>query len=195
MLFSKNNLILNQYKNLTLTPILTSHFIYSTPEEIINLKAFRLELKSKKNQKLHFFYLWLLTGRLPYRRKFSSFLKTPSISLFKRVKTKIQYLQVKLKSRKKTFILSEILAQIISQQINSEKKVWTFQDQFVRTMIPFVPLTKGTFLLQPKNNYFLNLPLVLQFQFSKSTAFQKLFFLRFLQILASEQKIKGLDLI
>jgi len=195
MLFSKKNITLNQYKILTLDPILTSQFIYSTPEEIIKLKALRLELKSKKNQKLHFFYLWLLTGKLPYRRKFSSFLKIPSISFLKRIKTKIQYLEIKLKSRKKFFILSEILTQIISQQINSEKKVWTFQDQFVRSMIPFVPLTKGTFLLQPKNNYFLNLPLILQFQLSKSTAFQKLFFLRFLQILNSEQKIKSLDLI
>ena len=51
MLSSKKNIILNQYKILTLDPILTSQFIYSTPEEIINLKALRLELKSKKNQK------------------------------------------------------------------------------------------------------------------------------------------------
>jgi hypothetical protein len=57
MLSSKKNIILNQYKTVTLDSILTSQFVYSAPEEIINLKALRLELKSKKNQKLHFFYL------------------------------------------------------------------------------------------------------------------------------------------
>jgi|GEM_PF-4784350 len=57
MLSSKANMILKQYKSLTFDAILTSQFIYSTPEEIINFKALRLELKSKKNQKLHFFYL------------------------------------------------------------------------------------------------------------------------------------------
>ena len=57
MLFSKKTITLLQYKTLTLDPILTSQFIYSTPEEITSLNALRLELKSKKNQKLHFFYL------------------------------------------------------------------------------------------------------------------------------------------
>ena len=163
MLSSKKNLILTQYKALTFDPLVTSQFLYSTPEEVINLKALRLELKSKKNQKLHFFYLWLLTGKIPYRRKFSSFLKKPAVPLFKKTKTKLQYLQVRIKSRKKK--------------------------------ISFVPLTKKTFFLQPKNNYFLNLLLLVQFQFSISTAFEKVFFLRFFQTLNSEQKIKNLDCI
>jgi len=85
--------------------------------------------------------------------------------------------------------------QIISQQINSEKRVWIFQDQLIRINIPSVPLTKKTFFLQPQNNYFLNLRLLVQFQFSISTAFEKVFFLRFFQTLNSEQKIKGLDCI
>ena len=123
ILSSKKNLILNQYKKLTFDPILTSQFLYSTPEEMINLKALRLELKSKKSQKLHFFYLWLLTGKRPYRRKFSSSLKTASFSLFKKTKTKLQYLQVRLKSRKKEFLLADILDLIVSHQINSERRV------------------------------------------------------------------------
>jgi len=65
----------------------------------------------------------MLTGKLPYRRKFRSSLKIPLTSFLRKIKTKLQYLEVKQTSRKKFFILSEILAQIIPQQINSEKRI------------------------------------------------------------------------
>jgi len=63
MLSSKKNLILTQYKALTFDPLVTSQFLYSTPEEVINFKALRLELKSKKNQKLHFFLFVIINWK------------------------------------------------------------------------------------------------------------------------------------
>jgi hypothetical protein len=44
-----------------------------------------------------------------------------------------------------------------------------------------------------KNTYFPNIPLALEFQFSNTTAFQKIFFLRALKILSPDPKVPGLD--
>jgi len=44
-----------------------------------------------------------------------------------------------------------------------------------------------------KNTYFPNIPLAFQFQFSNTTGFQKIFFLRALKILSLDPKVPALD--
>ena len=56
-----------------------------------------------------------------------------------------------------------------------------------------VPLTQKTLPLQATNSYFPNIPLTLQFRFSYTTAFEKLFFLRALKLLSHDSKLKALD--
>ena len=96
-------------------------------------------------------------------------------------------------STKKFEILYAILTQMISKQTNSEKKILAFAQHKVQIMILTAPLTENTFLLQMKNTYFPNIPIMFQFQFSNITTFQKIFFLRALKILSPVQKILALD--
>jgi hypothetical protein len=56
-----------------------------------------------------------------------------------------------------------------------------------------VPLTQKTLMLQGSNNYLSYIPLKLQFRFSCTTAFEKLFFLRALKFLSQNPKLKALD--
>jgi hypothetical protein len=57
-----------------------------------------------------------------------------------------------------------------------------------------VPLTQRTLSLQAANSFFPNIPLTLQFRFSYTTAFEKLFFLRSLKLLSREARVKALDI-
>lgn len=56
-------------------------------------------------------------------------------------------------------------------------------------------LTQKTASLQAKNSYFPVIPLQLYFRFSKTTGFEKLFLLRALKILNTDQKVRLLDAI
>ncbi len=56
-----------------------------------------------------------------------------------------------------------------------------------------VSLTQNTLALQGSNNYLSHIPLTLQFRFSCTTAFEKLFFLRALKVLSQDPKLKALD--
>jgi len=194
MLPYKKNGSLKQYQNLIFKNILSSQFVYSTQQDITQLKRVRINIHTKKNKKIHYFYLWLLTGQIPYLRKFHSSTKKGSINPLLRTKAKNHSLQVAVQPKKNLFLLAEILTSIISKQIIFEKKVWTFWNQNVRIMIPFTPLTRSTIRLQAKNSYFPYIPLAFNLQFKKATAFQRLFFLRALRIINKESQIKNLDL-
>ena len=173
----------------------TSQFVYATPESCLKLKNLLLKIQTKKQKKIHYMYLWLLTKRIPYSQKFHPSWKNTSSNTLLKTKAKKHCLQVTLPSKNKFAVLYEILMQIISHQTNSEKKIWTFQQRHVQVQVFSVPLTKNTYLLQMKNTYFPNIPLKLQFQFSNTTAFQKLFFLRALKVLSPVSKNSALDFV
>jgi len=100
---------------------------------------------------------------------------------------------VKLKNKYLFSFLQNILWQIITKQTNAEKKVLVFEKLNVQLKMFAVPLTQKTLLLQATNNYWPNIPLTLQFRFSSTTAFEKLFFLRALKLLSHDSKLKALD--
>jgi len=195
MLSCQKTLSLNSYKSWTLSNLFTSQFIHSTYNDLLFLKKVNLIIHTRKNKKIHYFYLWLLTRQHPYAKKF--FLAEKNISLFAqpflKVKPKRQRIEVFLKKKHTWLVLHEILWEIISKQINAEKTIWTYQQPNLQLTIPFVPLTKSTFFLQASNSYFPSIPLTLIFSFSCTTAFQKIFFLRALKFLSADTKLKILD--
>ena len=69
MFFSKN-VTLKQYTRGLFQDILTSQFIYSKPEKCTVLKKLFLLVETKKQKKIHYMYLWLLTKQIPYLKKF-----------------------------------------------------------------------------------------------------------------------------
>jgi hypothetical protein len=190
------NVTLKQYTLGTFRHIASSQFIYEHLGDIIELKSLTIKIPTRKYKKIHYFYLWLLTKKRPYLQKsypsFSSSKKSKNI--FLKTKTKNYSLNVMISSKNTFHMLYEILMQMISKQTHSEKKVWTFQQHLVYAMIFSAPLTKATLLLQMKNTYFPTIPIHFGFCFSKTTAFQKLFFLRALKILSSITKIPALDI-
>ena len=192
MLFPKN-MTLKQYTGSVFQHLSTSQFVYATPEHGIKLKNLRLQIQTRKQKKIHYMYLWLFTKKIPYLQKFNLSWKNTSNNTLLKTKAKKHSVQVTLSSKNIFATLYEILMQIISIQTNSEKKIWTFQQRHVKTMIFSVPLTKNTSLLQMKNTYFPSIPLSLQFQFSNTTGFQKLFFLRALKVLSPTSKNIALD--
>ena len=192
MRFSKN-VTLKQYTGGIFQYILTSQFVYSTPENCIRLKNLRLKIQTQKQKKIHYMYLWLLTKKIPHLQKFYPSWKNTSSNIFFKTKAKKYTLEVNILSKNKFDIFYQVLMQIISTQTNSEKQVWSFHQKYVDAIIFSVPLTKNTYLLQMKNTYFPNIPLIFQFSFSNATAFEKLFFLRALKFLSLSSKNPALD--
>jgi len=178
MLFCQKKQNLNSYASWTLSNLFTSQFLHSSYEDLLFLKKANLVIQTRKNKKIHYFYLWLLTRQNPYAKKF--FLAEKTISSFAqpflKVKPKRQRIEVSLKKKHTWLVLHEILWEIISKQINAEKTIWTYRQPNLQLTIPFVPLTKSTFFLQASNSYFPNIPLTLIFSFSCATGFQKIFF-------------------
>ena len=142
---------------------------------------------------MHYFYLWLLTGRRPRSTKFNLSWKNSSQTNFLKTKPKRQRVDVRLKNRYLFSFLQDVLWQIITKQTNAEKKILVFKKLDVQLKMFAVPLTRNTFALQAANSYFPNIPLTLQFRFSCTTAFEKLFFLRALKLLSHASKLKALD--
>ena len=197
MLFCKKKMALNSYVRWTLNSFFTSQFLYFNTNNILRLKRLTCKIATRKNKKIHYFYLWLLTKQTPYSKKFYVAKKNTSMygTTFLNAKSKRQVLEIMLKKKYMWPIIHEILWQIISKQMHAEKAVWAYEQSNVKIKIPFVPLTESTFFLQAKNNYFPNIPLTLKFYFSFTSAFQKLFFLRMLKFLSHDTKVKTLDLL
>lgn len=194
MLSIQKNANLNAYVGGTLNHVLTSQFLLFNINSLLRLKRVSFQIQTKKHKKIHYLYLWLLTGQKPHSAKFNVSLKNTSPNNLVKTKAKRQRVQVSLLKRHYSRCLNEVLWEIISKQTHAEKKVWTFQQLDVQLKISAVPLTSKTLVLQALNSYFPNIPLGLRFRFSYSTAFEKIFFLRALKFLASESKLKGLDL-
>lgn len=191
----KKKLGLKQYQRTILPNVLTSQFLYSRLQDVPRIKRLRLNIQTKKSKNIHFLYLWLFTGKKPHSRKFNPSWKHSISNPLLKTKAKASRLQVAVRRKKICFLTHQILFQIISKQISQEKRVWRFQGRYIQAVIPAIPLTKATVFLQAKNSFFPNIPLTLHVQCSNATAFQKLFILRALKILSSEQKIKKLDMI
>ena len=183
------NVNLKKYTSGIFQHLLTSQFIYATPENCIRLKRLRFKIQTRKLKKIHYMYLWLLTKRRPYLQKFHSSWKNISKNNPLKIKMKTHCLNVTLKKKNNFAMLHKILIHMISKQTHSEKQVWTFDQHLLKVILFSVPLTQDTYLLQKKNTYFPQIPLTLIFYFSNTTAFQKLFFVRALRILSSLEKI------
>lgn len=193
MLPYHKNFAFQQYQQISVKTCFTSQFIYSSLEDIPNLKRMDISIQTKKRKHIHFFYLWLLTGQIPYSRKFYPSWKNTGSNPLLRAKAKIHPLKVSVRPKNKCVLLHEILAQIISKQLSSEKHVWNFEKNQVQVIIPASPVTPSTNFLQAKNSYFPTIPLRLYFTWNRVSAFQKLMILRTLKILSPEPKVKGLD--
>ena len=193
MLSVQKNANLNAYVRGTLTNLFASQFLPSNPDSVLQLKRLYLIIQTKKTKKIHYFYLWLLTGQQPHSAKFNFSWKNTSANQLVKTKAKRQRVQVSLPKKHHFRLLNDILWQIITKQTTAEKKVCTYQQLNVQLKIMAVPLTQKTLILQAFNSYFPNIPLWLQFRFSYTTAFEKLFFLRALKLFSSESKFKGLD--
>jgi hypothetical protein len=191
----QKNLALEQYKKTISTHVFTSHFVYLSLQEVPRVRRLRLNIETKKSKKVHPLYLFLLTGQIPYTKKFYPSWKNSNSQTVVKTKAAINRVQVCVRPANKFIILDEIITQIIPKQLISETPIWGFQDANILVFVPMASLTKSTALLQAKNNYFPNFALTLHFAFSNTTAFQKLFFLRIFKIIQSKQKIKSLDII
>lgn len=191
----KKNLALEQYQKTISTHVFTSHFVYFSLQEVPRVRRLRLNIETKKSKKVHSLYLFLLTGQIPYTRKFYPSWKNSNSHAFLKPKATTHRVQVCVRPTNKFRILSEILTQIIPKQLTHETRIWRFQEAKMLVLVPMASLTKSTVYLQAKNNYFPNFPLTLHFTLSDTTAFQKLFFLRISRIITSEHKLKGLDFI
>jgi hypothetical protein len=190
----KKNLALEQYQKTIFTNIFTSNFVYSNIQEIPRVRRLRLNIKTKKSKKVHSLYLFLLTGQIPYIRKFYPSWKNSNSQASLKPKKLTDRVQICVRPRNKLKILSEIVTQLITKQLPHETRIWRFQGAKMLILVPMASLMKSTASLQGKNNYFPNFPLTMQITFPNMTAFQKLFFIRSLRIVTAEQKIKGLDL-
>ena len=193
MFSTQKNANFNTYVRGTLSHLFASQFLPSHPDSILQLKRLYFIIQTKKTKKIHYLYLWLLTGQQPHSAKFNSSWKNTSPSHLVKAKAKRQRVQISVSKKHHFRLLNDILWQIIAKQTTAEKKVCTYKQLNVQLKIMAVPLTPKTLILQALNSYFPNIPFWLQFRFSYSTAFEKIFFLRALKLFSSESKCKGLD--
>jgi len=66
---------IKQYKNMILSNILSSQFVYSTIQQKCELKKQELRIQNKKTKKIHYLYLFLTTKKRPYAKKYYIFSK------------------------------------------------------------------------------------------------------------------------
>ena len=158
------------------------------------IQAIRIQIQSKRRKNVYFFFLWLLTNQRPYARKFNRSQKTFVNSLLK-TKPKLFHLHVQTFSKRIYVLLQQILFELISIQLNYEKRIWRFIDNCIEIKIPSVILTPRIATLFSTNNYFPEIPLKARLYWSRSSAFERIFFLRALKVLTSTQKITALDFI
>jgi hypothetical protein len=71
MVFYQKNANLNSYLHGVLHNLFASQFLYAQPNAILRLKKLYANIQTKKNKKIHYFYLWLLTGQRPYAAGFN----------------------------------------------------------------------------------------------------------------------------
>ncbi len=193
MLSDEKKTHFNSYARWTLRNLFASQFLCSSPDSLVRIKRLHVNIQARKNKKIFYFYLWFLTKQHPYATRFNLAQKNLASNNFLQTKPKRQRLEVDIKNKNIFVFLHEILWQVIIKQTNAEKKVWSYQKLNLLINMYGVPLTQKTLMLQGSNNYLSYIPLKLQFRFSCTTAFEKLFFLRALKFLSQNPKLKALD--
>ena len=193
MLPYSKKLTFEKFSNEFLPLILSSEFLYLTPNRIPTICRLRINIYTKRVKRIHSFYLWLLTGQKPFRKKFHPSQTRHSSRFSQRKKTRSKHIQLTIQSSNAYFVLRELLFNITSKQMNYEKPIWRFRHKDIQLSIPITPLTRSTVRLKTKNNYFPNIFLRLGLTFSPSTAFQRLFFVKALKLIHAKPQIKGLD--
>ena len=181
---------LKSYLMLTLTHLASSQFISANRHHVVRFQYVQFNSQMKRKKLINYVYLWFFTGQLPVSTK--SYVSSKN-NPFLKLNVKKKYYSVPLKKRKIFVFFQYLVKNLISKQITSEKKVWSFYRHYVNIDIPITIITHRTAFLQAKNNYFPRISLELRLQFSNSTAFEKLFLLRGLKILNPHQKIKNLE--
>ena len=182
-----------QYTIVTLKHLVSSQFVSYDPNNIARVKRVRCNLEGKKGKQINYLYLWIFTHFLPTSFRLHSGHKNTSSNPLLKIKVKKHRFQVAIKKRKQYFFLLKIVKFLITNQMSSESKNWTFYKHGLNVNIPTAILTYKTAALQAKNNYFPLIPFQLRFRFSRATAFEKLFLLRAFQILDLHQKLKSFD--
>jgi hypothetical protein len=188
----QNKVRLKKYTNSILKNLLSSQFVYNDLNLLPRIQAIRIQIQSKRRKNVYFFFLWLLTNQRPYARKFNRSQKTFVNSLIK-TKPKLFRLHSQMSSKRIYVLLQEFLFELISIQLNYEKKIWRFADNCIELKIPTVVLTQRISILFATNNYFPEIPLKVRLYWSRSSAFERIFFLRALKVLTSTQRITALD--
>ena len=179
MMFFSKNVTLKQYTRGLFQDILTSQFIYSKPEKCTVLKKLFLLVETKKQKKIHYMYLWLLTKQIPYLKKFYPSWKKKSANIFFKTKAKKHSLQVTLLSKNKETILYEILMQMISKQTNSEKKFEIFINVMLMSWFFQFLLQQVLICYKWKIRIFQVYLWHCDFNLQKQQPFRKFFFTRF----------------
>lgn len=188
----QNKVRLKKYTNSILTNLLSSQFIYNDLNLLPRIQAIWVQIQSKRRKNVYFFFLWLLTNQRPYAHKFNRSQKTFVNSLTK-TKPKLFRLNTQISSKRIYVLLQEFLFELISIQLNYEKKIWRFAGNCIEIKIPTVVLTQRISTLFSANNYFPEIPLKVRLYWSSSSAFERMFFLRALKVLTSTQRITALD--
>jgi len=185
-----------KYSHEFLPLILSSEFSYLTPNNLPTIQRLRINIYTKRAKRIHSFYLWLLTGQKPFRKKFhlsQTRRKRSSSKSLQRKKIKSKHVQITIQSGNTFFVLRELLFSIVTKQMNYEKPIWRFRQKDIQLSIPIAPLTYSTVRLKTKNNYFPNIFLRVGLTFSPSTAFQRLFLAKALKLIHTKPQLKGLE--
>jgi len=192
---------MSNYKNLQfkqsnfsiLTNILSSQFIYTSPNKIPYLKKISVLIQALSPKKTHFWYLVLLTHHKPYVKtfRFSWKIRAQKVA-FMKPKTKLTAWKIDIKKKFLLTFLRSVLFDLFSTQHRLEKRILKLEHNSVRVVIPSAPLTFKTSLLQTKNNYLIHIPLTFKFSWTNVSLFQKMFILRYWRII-HQPNIKFLD--
>ena len=185
---------IKQYNNLIFSHILSSQFVYSALNQKCELKKQELIIQSKKTKKIHYLYLFLTTNQRPYAKKYYLSQKNTN-KKNSSVKTKSKAVTWKVEIQPKKFyeIFYRMLFQIIPFQNNSEKKVLKIQEKSLDLIINYAPLTSCTIGLKSKNSYISDIPLIWRLKWTKTSLFQKIFFLKHFKMLNDNVFFKRLE--
>jgi hypothetical protein len=188
------SLQLKQYTNKVLTNVLSSQFVYSSIQEHPQLKKQQLIINSKKRKKTHYLYLFLMTTKRPYAKKYYIGWKSSSQKQnLVQSKPKTVSWHVEIPTNKIFDLLGKILFNIIPTQTDYEKPILNSHQHQLDVIIPYAPLTIHTIGLQSRNSYMTDIPITWRWQWNNISLFQKIFILRHFKVI-NQPNLKRLEI-
>ena len=190
----KNFSQIKQYKKTILSNILSSQFVYFSPNQKCELKNQELLIQNKKTKKIHYLYLFLTANKKPYAKKsYASLKNLKKKSSGLKPKSRAMIWKVKIKASKFFAIISHMLFQIIPLQSHSEKKILKIKENSLDILIHYAPCTSLTSGLRSNNSYWSDIPLIWRLKWTNSSLFQKIFVLKHLKVLNENLQFKHLE--